>query len=615
MSAAETFSTRAAGDMSKEPAPWALLLIFWLAFAGAALAAHLLNPGLFQRHDPDSLMRLVQVRDLLAGQGWFDLVQHRLNPPDGISMHWSRLIDAPLAGLVLLGSLFGDGEAFATAIWPLLLLLGLMAAALSTARALGGRAAALPPLLLSLTSFAPLLLFLPTSIDHHNAQLVLLMATLAMALRLPARPICGLAAGLFSALSLAIGLEMLPYVALVGAFIGLRWAATGEGARFTSLFGLGIGLAPAALTLAVAPPEAALACDALSWAYALPAAAGGCGVVVLATTFGARSGAASRLLGLGVLAAATGATVLLVSPECLAGPYGSVSPQLRALWLSTIAEAQPLLAFAPREPVSAIGMLGAPLIALAVALRGAWRETGESALLWALPGCLIALAIVMSFWQVRTLPAGNALAIPVLGAWLADIAARRRIASLRPLRHALPLIGAFVLAMPLVHLAGGWVAIRALALATGIEPIERADVPPAALAGLSAAQTDCLDASARDLLAEVPAGQVLAPVFYGSAVLALSKHSAVAAPYHRGGEAILDAIRALGIAPDDARAIIAARGVDYIAICTTSRETALSGAEAPDGLLARLLAGETVAWLEPVPANEATTLRLWQTRD
>jgi hypothetical protein len=221
----------------------------------------------------------------------------------------------------------------------------------------------------------------------------------------------------------------------------------------------------------------------------------------------------------------------------------------------------------------------------------------------------------MSFWQVRTLPAANALAVPVLGAWLAAIAARRRITSLRPLRRALPLIVAFLLAMPLVHLAAGWVAVRALALTTGIEPIERPDVPAGAVAGLNPARKDCLDASAQNLLAKMPAGQVLAPVFYGSAVLALSKHSAVAAPYHRGGEAILDAIRALGFEPDEARAIIAARGVDYVAICTTSQETAVSRADAPDGLLARLLADETVAWLEPVPANEATTLRLWRVRD
>lgn len=45
--------------------------------------------------DTDDAMRLVQIRDLLAGQGWFDMSQHRLMPPNGAGMHWSRLVDAP----------------------------------------------------------------------------------------------------------------------------------------------------------------------------------------------------------------------------------------------------------------------------------------------------------------------------------------------------------------------------------------------------------------------------------------------------------------------------------------------------------------------------------------
>jgi hypothetical protein len=611
MTAAESVALRTASGV-KEPASWVLLVIFWLAFAAAAIAAHVLNPGLFQRQDPDSLMRLVQVRDLLAGQAWFDLVQHRLNPPDGISMHWSRLIDAPLAALVLLGSLFGDGEAFALAAWPLLLLLGLMASSVCAATALAGRPAALPALILALTSFAPLLSFLPTSIDHHNAQLTLLIAILALSLRLRSHPLSGLAAGLSAAVSIAIGLEMLPYVTLIGAFIALEWAFTGDRARGTLLFGLGLGIGPVVLTLVAASPQAAMACDSLSWSYALPAAAAGCGLGALTTIFGAPSRAALRLAGLALVACATAATFLLVAPECLAGPYGELSPELKALWLSTIAEAQPLLAFAVREPVSTIGALGAPLVALVVAIRRAWLRTGEDPLSWSLAAALTGLALAMSFWQVRTLPGANALAVPVLGAWLAEVAARHRIHSLRPLRRALPLIAACLAAMPLAHLAAGWAAVRAVSLATGIEPIARPDVPAEAVAGLTPMQRDCLDESARRLLAQVPTGQVLAPVFYGPTVLALSSHSAVAGPYHRGGAAILDATRAMGRPPDTSRAIATARGIDYVAICTSSRESAINRAEAPDGLLARLMDGETIAWLEPVPAQEPTTLRLWR---
>ena len=51
---------------------------------------------------PDDLLRLQEVRDFLAGQSWFDVTQYRLNPPWGAPMHWSRLLDVPLAAVMLL---------------------------------------------------------------------------------------------------------------------------------------------------------------------------------------------------------------------------------------------------------------------------------------------------------------------------------------------------------------------------------------------------------------------------------------------------------------------------------------------------------------------------------
>ena len=56
----------------------------------------------FALGDTDDNMRMMQVRALLAGQDWFDLRQYRLNPPIGANIHWSRLVDLPLAGLILL---------------------------------------------------------------------------------------------------------------------------------------------------------------------------------------------------------------------------------------------------------------------------------------------------------------------------------------------------------------------------------------------------------------------------------------------------------------------------------------------------------------------------------
>ena len=51
--------------------------------------------------DNDSLLRLVEVRDLIGGQGWFDLHQYRMGPEGGFVMHWSRLVDAPIAAIML----------------------------------------------------------------------------------------------------------------------------------------------------------------------------------------------------------------------------------------------------------------------------------------------------------------------------------------------------------------------------------------------------------------------------------------------------------------------------------------------------------------------------------
>src|SRR5437660_126322 len=50
--------------------------------------------------DTDDAMRMVQVRDLMAGQGWFDVTAHRLDPPGGLLMHWSRIVDVPLVALI-----------------------------------------------------------------------------------------------------------------------------------------------------------------------------------------------------------------------------------------------------------------------------------------------------------------------------------------------------------------------------------------------------------------------------------------------------------------------------------------------------------------------------------
>ncbi|MFX7747817.1 hypothetical protein ABTK03_20785, partial [Acinetobacter baumannii] len=77
----------------------------------------------FALGDTDDNMRLMQVRALLHGQGWYDLRQYRLNPPQGFDIHWTRIVDLPIAALILLlkpiaGSVWA--ERWACGIAPLL---------------------------------------------------------------------------------------------------------------------------------------------------------------------------------------------------------------------------------------------------------------------------------------------------------------------------------------------------------------------------------------------------------------------------------------------------------------------------------------------------------------
>ena len=69
--------------------------------------------------DTDGAMRLAgALRDLLAGQSWFDAAQHRMDVPFGLAMHWSRLVDAPLAAIVLaLRPFVGAHAAENAALW------------------------------------------------------------------------------------------------------------------------------------------------------------------------------------------------------------------------------------------------------------------------------------------------------------------------------------------------------------------------------------------------------------------------------------------------------------------------------------------------------------------
>ena len=596
-----------------EPPLFIIVLIFWGAFAVAIVSTALIDPQLFQKQDPDSFLRLVQVRDLLAGQGWFDLVQHRMDPPGGALLHWSRLIDAPIAGMILVGDLFGAGEALALTAWPVLLLLPMMASAALIASTLGGRKAATWTLVVCLFFIDPLVVFLPNRIDHHNAQIALTMATVAFALLIRTGIRFGFLAGLTSAVTLAIGLEMLPYVAVIGVFIALQWAVTGRAGLPVAAYGVTLAFAPMLLFLLTASSAATEACDSLSYPYLVPVALAGLGLAGASLADGGR---VVRLVTLACVGAAAAGVFLSVWPQCLSGPYGMLTPELKAVWLRTVVEAQPFQMFAAREPIAGFASLAPLAVGLVIAVAHLARRSPIERGAWALPTVLCIMAMALSFYQIRTLPFASAIVIPILATWIAEMRAQALVKSNSPVMRAWPVALAFLLANPVTYILIGIPAVDAISsLSDGrIAPGIRPKPPEDLVEGLSTAERNCFDKSSERLFAEVPPGLVMAPLFYGPTVLMLSAHDVVGGPYHRNGQAILDTVNVTHKPSDEARKIIDARGVDYVAACAASLESAVAVNRGPDGLIADVLAGKAPEWLEPVPPEEATALRLWRVK-
>src|SRR5688500_20149701 len=87
------------------------VLLFWLTASALLLYARWAQINALALGDTDDNMRMMQVRGLLAGQGWYDLRQHTLNPPWGADIHWSRLVALPIPAIWLQLAALGGGSA------------------------------------------------------------------------------------------------------------------------------------------------------------------------------------------------------------------------------------------------------------------------------------------------------------------------------------------------------------------------------------------------------------------------------------------------------------------------------------------------------------------------
>ncbi|ARR53933.1 hypothetical protein HY78_11100 [Rhizorhabdus wittichii DC-6] len=572
----------------------------WVLAATVLLAVAYSRIAPLEMWDPDDYLRLQQVRDWLGGQSFFDVTQYRIDPPHGVPMHWSRIVDLPIAGLILLlQPLLGGAiaERVAASAVPLITFAGtLSAVALATARLAGRRAALLAA---TLAATAPMILFhvLPMRIDHHGWQTALgLFAVAACFDRRPLRG--GTMGGIVTALWLAISLEALPAAAAIALLLALRCLCWGETERlraFAAAFG---GASP--LLFAGFHGRAGWDqywCDAVSPAWFGPLI-----VTPIAAAIGlriaTRRGVGARIAAL-VLAGALGVALLAATaPACLAGPFATLDPVSRHFWYDNVLEGLPVW----RQPADNAAMLiGFPLVGLFGTLA-AWRSarTSAEARNWLTMAAILAAAFAVALLVQRAGGFAHGCALPgtawLLARMLGAIDRWRRMPA-----RVVASAAAFLALSPIGAVAAGVLVVDRTAPATNAAkataPVHYCFAPCTSL----------------DPLARLPRSTILTGLDLTPRLLIATPHSYAGSGHHRDPQAIRRVILAFTQPPEVARRIMATHGMAYLLIDPTGTETNLYAGVSRDGLAARLLRGEAPEWLEPVPL-EGSTLRLWRRR-
>lgn len=580
-------------------------LRFSLALAGIWLAGCALLFLFFREDiggapfsDPDDYMRLAEVRAWMAGQSWFDVTQYRINPPGGLLMHWSRLVDLPLAGAIaLLRPLLGTAQAetVACAIVPLISLgLAALAVALIARRLMGERIALLA---MGFCTIAPEVLWAarPMRIDHHGWQLACgaFMAWALIGNRSHRRAAL---AGLLAALWMHISLEGLPFTAACGAWLGLRWIVQPAEERWRLPAFLGTAAAGSLGFFLIAHGGALFDrtfCDAVS-----PVHIGMLALAALGSALACRIAPShwfARGALLGGAAVAAGLTYKLGAPQCAGGPFAALDPLVYRLWYLIIPEGLPIWKQTAQAAALSIAY---PLVGLAGCIVGWRRAPAGNKDAWLDLGALMLAAIAVAALLVRASSLSNALAIPGALALLpAAGAAMKRVASL-PLRVLIG-AGAGLLSLPL--------AIDLIAIAT--VATGQAEDRNRGIA-ITAART-CMTPANLAALNHVPESVIFTPMGEAPALIVDSHHEAVGSGYHRNGRVMHDILATwLGDAAN-ARRTIAAHGATYLFFCPGDSEVRLTASRAPNGFAAQLNGGSPPAWLHPVAVPGLSAGRLY----
>ena len=573
--------------------PWGRIALVWLVISALLLLINWQNIAQREFLDPDDVLRLVQVRDLLGGQGWFDLHQYRINPGASPLMHWSRIVDLPIAFfIVVLRPLLGQplAEHVTVVLVPLLTLLALMAVVGRMAFRLFDKE--ITGFACLALGFSPLLLaqFQPLRIDHHAWQIVSVLFAIGALMHRNPR-VGGALGGVGIATGLMVSLEVLPLAGAIGAVLLLRWLRDPAQREWLSSYLLSLAGTLAVLFAATRGlGDLTTRCDVVSPAH----------FVFFAIAALAAAGIAARpklppvaVVGLLGIAGAVGLVAfVLLAPQCLAGPFGNLDPLVRTYWYDNVLEGQP---FWRQSLDDTLPPLIQGAIALAVTIY-LWLHSEQDRRGWWFDyALLLAIALVVGLLVWRSMAFVGAMsAVPI--AWLLHRLLLRFRAAESPAAKAGIGIAALVALLPATPVVLGRMAV----------PRD----PQETVAQLR--QSSCDLQQAALAMKALPPSTIMAPLDIGPTLLERTPHSVVATSHHRAQLAMRDVILTFTGSDAQAQAIVRRHRASYLVFCTDLAEPHVYAANAPNGLAAHLLKGQAPAWLQPVPLQAPPTFHVWK---
>jgi len=551
--------------------------------------------------DPDCYVRLMRVARLARTGSWYDSFEPLLNAPHGLVMHWTRPFDVLLLGLTVPGLAMTN---FETSLYWAAVLVGPLLAAVTIGILVWGALAILPrwgTVVLAVMFLAQAGLysvFQPGRPDHHSLHLTLAALTLALIVRwtvAPQRLALAGWAGLVVAVALWVGTEALLTLFIALAGLGCLWLAGRREAaealgRFTLVFALGI---IAAMAIERPPSQwLDVELDRLSLMHVALAAAllVASWIIVAAQRRHPGGSLLPRLLVACVSALVPILVMAVAFPSFFEGPYGSVAPEVQAVFLVNVREAEPLLARGPnswRDAVFALGpiVFAAPFAAWRV-LRGTPGERDAYLIL------LLALAayVAGTFHQIRLLPYGE---LVMVWLWAAVVVAIVRFIPRLGRRPWSVLVAAAAIAAVLL----GHVVAAAV---IGIQGQRRT--------AEAASETCDWPGLARYLASASIQGTVLTYIFPGPELAWRTGLGVIAAPYHRDEAGILDVDRAFRGSAEAARAIVEDRDVGVIVLCLVEQGRGghdwYANAGGPGSFYDRLAGGDPPDWLRRIGQGE-----------